>query len=905
MFNVLIIGPSHVDWESVKQFLPASAEAIAVKQIDTLSALKNRRKLAGVDMILYDQSQGMEGFSEVSKQAGSIPIIYYSDSIEDAMAAMAYGIDDFVVPSAFASPEQLINIILRKWMRRKTLARRDDTVRNERIAHNFQAIFASITNSLIKSMSLDEINPDDVREILRQVGELLDVDSTAVFFFKNGNVDRENYFLWTRKEEVAQKARTETLRMENPAFTDLWLYEQLSQGKEIIFSTPQEIPAEAEREQKEIARYGIQSGMEFPLMVNGQFTGIFRVTLTREQRNWQETEIEIARVCAEIFTTVLLRWRSIAQLQHSVRALRRRNMEITAINQMGIRLQRSRNLSQIFSVAEHFTNDLFPDSVGMLHLCNKDDQPATITQWGEWPFELLVEVEQIFSSLEEQLSGVGKNCAIDTMCEQLHDSLLNVNKVVKPICVPLKVRNDNVGMLALFFLQNNDISNEIRVLVMNFAERIGLAVANLQLQEALHFHSIRDPLTGLYNRRFMEHVFENEMHRTIRREHPLSVMMMDVDHFKTVNDALGHEIGDQVLRSIAQFLINHLRREDIICRFGGDEFVIILPETKADDAFTRANDLRLAINEVQSDPLIKQYNISGMSLSIGISCYPTHGTEPSDLLRAADYALYYSKNHGRDQVRMAPTGITGQLKTQTRRNLSIKDWVRTNTGGLPEDSIASNAGRVPLIIATNNLGKMREIQEILSQSGMEDTIELFRPHDLGIELEVEETGSTYAENAALKVKAFYKAVNGQFDKFIVIADDSGLEVDVLEGRPGIRSSRYAPIPNATDEDRRRFLLKELASQAQPWTAAFQCTVALLSTESTEVEYFSGTCPGEIITEERGTGGFGYDPVFWLPEKKQTMAELSGDEKNVFSHRGNALRHAVPRLKALAEIFQNS
>ncbi|HET60083.1 MAG TPA: RdgB/HAM1 family non-canonical purine NTP pyrophosphatase [Chloroflexi bacterium] len=200
---------------------------------------------------------------------------------------------------------------------------------------------------------------------------------------------------------------------------------------------------------------------------------------------------------------------------------------------------------------------------------------------------------------------------------------------------------------------------------------------------------------------------------------------------------------------------------------------------------------------------------------------------------------------------------------------------------------------------------MREIQEILSQTGMEDTIELFRPHDLGIELEVEETGSTYAENAALKVKAFYKAVNGQFDKFIVIADDSGLEVDVLEGRPGIRSSRYAPIPNATDEDRRRFLLKELASQVQPWTAAFQCTVALLSTESTEVEYFSGTCPGEIIAEERGMGGFGYDPIFWIPGKNQTMAELSGDEKNIFSHRGNALRHAVPRLKALAEIFQGS
>lgn len=898
MFKVLVIGSIQLNWDEIRQSLPEDANELSVSQAASLAAMFAIPQFSHQEMIIFDAALGLNALQDLIDHASKAPIIYYSDSIEDALTAMQRSIDDFVVPSSFASGEKLITMVLQKWMRRKKMNIALDDHRQQELTRNYQSIIASITNSLINSMSVEEIDPNDVREILRQVGEVLEVDNTSIGFLKDRRLQWENFQTWTRNPAdmaalQAQLDQENLDRISNSTAIDI-----ISTGEPIIFSSSDEFPQEAEMELEEMKLSKIHAGMAWPLMVSGQFHGFFRIGTKQENRQWKEEEIEFARVCAEIFTAVMLRWRNISQLEESVRALRQRNQEITAINQMGIRLQRSRNLSQIFSVVEHFSKDLFPETVGMLQLCGKNEEPSTVSQWGEWPFELLVEVEQIVSAIENTEQRFDDQIIIERICELITRQVPVLNEAIHPICLPLKVQNDYIGLLSLFFLDGQEVNAAASNLILNFAERIGLAVANLQLREDLHFHSIRDPLTGLYNRRFMEHVFENEMRRTMRRQHPLSVMMMDVDHFKTVNDALGHEVGDQMLKAIANFLSSRLRKEDVICRYGGDEFVIILPETKVEDAENRANDLRLNIKEAQDDPLVRQYNITGLTLSIGISCYPTHGEEPSDLLRAADYALYYSKNHGRDQVRIAPKEITGRLRSQTRRNLSVSDWLKEipATTNEPVDP----ADRLPLVIATNNLGKLREIQEILTGSGLEFTLELFRPQDLGINLEVEETGSTYAENAALKARAFRDAVKIQFEKYMIIADDSGLEVDVLDGQPGIRSNRYAPIPNANDADRRRYLLGSLKNKPQPWDASFQCTMAVMTNLNEEVEFFNGSVAGQIINEERGQSGFGYDPIFLLPDQGKTMAELAPEEKNALSHRGNALRNAFDRLKELYE-----
>ena len=193
-----------------------------------------------------------------------------------------------------------------------------------------------------------------------------------------------------------------------------------------------------------------------------------------------------------------------------------------------------------------------------------------------------------------------------------------------------------------------------------------------------------------------------------------------------------------------------------------------------------------------------------------------------------------------------------------------------------------------LLIATNNKGKVRELQDLLKDTGLI----LVTPADIGLELEVEEDGNTYGENAAKKASAFARASG-----LISLADDSGLEVDALNGAPGIHSARYHPRPGANDADRRAYMIENLKDKPRPWTAHFHATIAIAIPEQ-DVHIVEGNCHGEIIPLDRGTGGFGYDPIFLFPELNKTMAELEMVEKNHLSHRAKAVMNAIPILKMI-------
>lgn len=197
-----------------------------------------------------------------------------------------------------------------------------------------------------------------------------------------------------------------------------------------------------------------------------------------------------------------------------------------------------------------------------------------------------------------------------------------------------------------------------------------------------------------------------------------------------------------------------------------------------------------------------------------------------------------------------------------------------------------------LLIATGNKGKVKEIRALLDRL----EVELVAPKDLGLEIDVVEDGATYEENAAKKARAYSQASG-----LVALADDSGLEVDALGGEPGLYSARYSGQPGATDADRRAFLLEKLAGKPRPWTAHFHATVAV-GTPDGLVQFAAGDCHGEIIPEERGDGGFGYDPIFFIPGMNRTMAELSMDEKNRLSHRALAVKHALPILQNLMKTF---
>jgi len=193
-----------------------------------------------------------------------------------------------------------------------------------------------------------------------------------------------------------------------------------------------------------------------------------------------------------------------------------------------------------------------------------------------------------------------------------------------------------------------------------------------------------------------------------------------------------------------------------------------------------------------------------------------------------------------------------------------------------------------LLIATNNPGKTEEMQALLA--GL--PAEIVTPASLGIDLHITEDGTTYADNAQKKAIGF-----ARLSDLVSLADDSGLEVDALNGAPGLYSARYVTAAGATDADRRAFLLKNLADRPRPWTARFRAAVAVAVPAGT-VHVVEGECPGEIIPEERGTGGFGYDPIFFILEMGHTMAELDMAEKNRISHRARAVMKVRPILEQL-------
>ncbi len=194
-----------------------------------------------------------------------------------------------------------------------------------------------------------------------------------------------------------------------------------------------------------------------------------------------------------------------------------------------------------------------------------------------------------------------------------------------------------------------------------------------------------------------------------------------------------------------------------------------------------------------------------------------------------------------------------------------------------------------ILIATNNPGKLVEFEALLGGLGAR----LTTPGALGLVMDVAETGATYAENARLKAAAMAQASG-----LLTLGDDSGLEVAALDGRPGLHSARYAG-PGASDADRRRKLMHELRQVPPPRLARFVAVVAIAH-PALGLRDFEGSVEGEIILEERGTGGFGYDPLFFMPAYQATMAELPEAQKNRLSHRGRAVEAARPYLAGLLQ-----
>jgi diguanylate cyclase (GGDEF)-like protein len=229
------------------------------------------------------------------------------------------------------------------------------------------------------------------------------------------------------------------------------------------------------------------------------------------------------------------------------------------------------------------------------------------------------------------------------------------------MCVPLMAQSTALGLLHLVEHRSQRPDHELgphhvlarRQLAFTVADQVALALTNLRLQERLRDQAIRDPLTSLFNRRYMEESLERELRRAQRRSMPLGVIMIDIDHFKRFNDTFGHAAGDTLLREIGGLLQKHTRGEDIACRYGGEEFTLILLEASAGDTEHRAALLREEAGRLQVE--YGHQPLGNITISVGVAVFPDHGSTVESLLKASDAALYRAKAGGRDRVMVAST----------------------------------------------------------------------------------------------------------------------------------------------------------------------------------------------------------------------------------------------------------
>ena len=331
-----------------------------------------------------------------------------------------------------------------------------------------------------------------------------------------------------------------------------------------------------------------------------------------------------------------------------------RSQRATLLAKMGELLQSCLTRDEVFAAALGFAPKIFPNSRGaMALLSNTRDLVEVAGFWHEC--QLPATVFEPSSCWALRTGHPHLVVAGDRTAPCIHAA--GVKNTY--LCIPIMAQGQSIGILHLQATEDGPgIADAELSFKTTFAGQVGLSVANIRLREALHSQSIKDPLTGLYNRRYLTEVLERDIRRSVRAEQPLGILMLDLDHFKKFNDTYGHEAGDAVLRETASFLTRSIRVEDVVCRYGGEEFVIILPTANLAAAHARAERIRLKLKELTV--LHQGHSLGMITVSVGVAALPDHGTSPNNLLEAADAALYRAKREGRDRVVDATSHITAE-----------------------------------------------------------------------------------------------------------------------------------------------------------------------------------------------------------------------------------------------------
>ncbi len=337
-------------------------------------------------------------------------------------------------------------------------------------------------------------------------------------------------------------------------------------------------------------------------------------------------------------------------LDRTLADLNSRQEDLAFLSDVGQLFQACRTIEEVCNVAKDRLQSLSPHLSGALFLMSEGrDYLEGVMAWGA--------IEASAASLAPS-DCWALRCGRPHQLSRGHEGIACAHTDAAGgdwhLCVPLMAQGEALGVLYFRVDAGHDPSGdhvERRHFYFNVAETLSLALANIRLRETLQHQAIRDPLTGLFNRRYFQETLRRELHRASRAKQPLSVVLLDIDHFKRFNDTYGHDAGDVALKVVGEILQGRTRAGDVACRHGGEEFALAFPGLPAEIAAERVEAIRREIE--LRDIVFLGERVDPVTISAGIAVYPAHAMEMEALMRVADQALYKSKEAGRNRFTMA------------------------------------------------------------------------------------------------------------------------------------------------------------------------------------------------------------------------------------------------------------
>ena len=399
----------------------------------------------------------------------------------------------------------------------------------------------------------------------------------------------------------------------------------------------------------QLRREGFIRSYEIPMKRKdgSTFPCSLSVKVLRDAEGNNMGSVTVARDLTEVKDNLEKLQSANVKLQALVDESNQRNRNMTLLQEMSDVFQSCQTSGETYSAIAHFAPKFFPDYAGALYILNGAKDLFELTAvWGD-----ASAVEMAFGQDECWSLRRTRAYLVPDSKETMNCRHVSGDLPGSYLCVPMMAQGEIMG---IFHLQKPTTERPDQMQVISqfattVAEAMALALANLKLRETLRNQAIRDALTGLFNRRYLEETMERELSRNKRQGTPLGVIMLDLDHFKEYNDTYGHNFGDELLVALGQLIQDQVRREDIACRFGGEEFLLMMPGAPLEVTLQRAQELNQAVKQLHTS----SSSLKPITISAGVAIYPNNGSTAKDVIRAADAALYRAKAEGRDRVVVA------------------------------------------------------------------------------------------------------------------------------------------------------------------------------------------------------------------------------------------------------------